>query len=124
MHPGVPDRVDLSRGSAGRHLVPLLHRNRQHLRALADVNWCSARGAPGSLSSDARGADAHESVSPYTLAAAMESPKPAGATSIGAWAGFAGATRSKVVDLIIGNLFNLCVIVGAVVMFAAVGSPI
>jgi hypothetical protein len=44
--------------------------------------------------------------------------------SIGAWAGFAGATRSRIVDLIISNLFNLCVVVGAVVMFAAVGSPI
>ena len=54
----------------------------------------------------------------------MESPKPGGATSIGAWSAFAGATRSRVVDLIISNLFNLCVIVAAVIMFAAVGSPI
>jgi hypothetical protein len=54
----------------------------------------------------------------------MESRKPAEATSIGAWSAFAGATRSRVVDLIISNLFNVCVIVAAVVMFAAVGSPI
>jgi hypothetical protein len=54
----------------------------------------------------------------------MESPKPGGATSIGAWSAFAGATRSRVVDLIITNLFNVCVIVAAVIMFAAVGSPI
>jgi hypothetical protein len=44
--------------------------------------------------------------------------------SIGAWSDFAGATRSRVFDLIISNLFNVCAVVGAVVMFLAVGSPI
>jgi len=43
--------------------------------------------------------------------------------SIGAWSDFAGATRSRVVDLIISNLFNVCAVVGAVVMFAAPRSP-
>jgi CDP-Glycerol:Poly(glycerophosphate) glycerophosphotransferase len=54
----------------------------------------------------------------------MESPKPARTKSAGAWSGIAGATRSRVVDLIISNLFNICVVVGAVVMFTAAGSPI
>ena len=54
----------------------------------------------------------------------MESAKPSGSMSIGAWSDFAGATRSRVVDLIISNLFNLCAVVGAVVMFAAPRSPI
>ena len=53
----------------------------------------------------------------------MESPNPA-RTSAGAWSGIAGATRSRVVDLIISNLFNICVVVGAAVMFIAAGSPI
>ena len=44
--------------------------------------------------------------------------------SIGAWSAFAGATESRVVDLIVSNLFNFCVVIGAVVMFVAVGSPI
>src|SRR5215213_2206014 len=54
----------------------------------------------------------------------MESPQPARAMSIGAWSAFAGATESRVVDLIVSNLFNFCVVIGAVVMFVAVGSPI
>ena len=44
--------------------------------------------------------------------------------SIGAWSAFAGAQQSRVVDLIVSNLFNLCVVVGAVVMFAATDSPV
>jgi hypothetical protein len=44
--------------------------------------------------------------------------------SIGAWSEFAGATRSRIVDLIISNLFNVCAVVGAVLLFAAVGSPL
>lgn len=54
----------------------------------------------------------------------MESPKPAGATSIGAWSDFAGATRSRVVDLIISNLFNVCAVAGAVILFVAADSPL
>ena len=60
----------------------------------------------------------------YTLSLGMESAKPSGSMSIGAWSDFAGATRSRLVDLIISNLFNLCAVVGAVVMFAAPKSPI
>jgi CDP-Glycerol:Poly(glycerophosphate) glycerophosphotransferase len=44
--------------------------------------------------------------------------------SIRAWSDFAGATRSRVVDLVVNNAFNVCVIVGIVVMFAAADSPI
>ena len=44
--------------------------------------------------------------------------------SIGAWSAFAGAQQSRVVDLIVSNLFNFCVVVGAVVMFAATDSPV
>jgi len=44
--------------------------------------------------------------------------------SIGAWSAFAGATQSRVVDLIVSNLFNFCVVIGAVLMFAGAGSPI
>jgi CDP-Glycerol:Poly(glycerophosphate) glycerophosphotransferase len=44
--------------------------------------------------------------------------------SIGAWSAFAGAPQSRVVDLIVSNLFNLCVVIGAVVMFAATDSPV
>ena len=44
--------------------------------------------------------------------------------SIGAWSAFAGATHSRVVDLIVSNLFNFCVVIGAVLMFAGAGSPI
>jgi hypothetical protein len=54
----------------------------------------------------------------------MESPKPAQTKNFGAWSTFAGATRSRVVDLIINNLFNICVVVGAVVMLTAAGSLI
>ena len=54
----------------------------------------------------------------------MESPKPARTTSIGAWSAFAGAQQSRVVDLIVSNLFNFCVVIGAVVMFAAADSPV
>jgi hypothetical protein len=44
--------------------------------------------------------------------------------SIGAWSDFAGATHSRVVDLIVSNLFNFSVVVGAVFMFAAISAPI
>jgi hypothetical protein len=44
--------------------------------------------------------------------------------SIGAWSDFAGATQSRVVDLIVSNLFNFSVVIGAVLMFTATGSPI
>jgi hypothetical protein len=54
----------------------------------------------------------------------MESAKPSGSMSIGAWSDFAGATRSRVVDLIVSNLFNVCAVFGVVVMFAASRSPI
>jgi len=54
----------------------------------------------------------------------MESPKPARTTSIGAWSAFAGAQQSRVVDLIVSNLFNFCVVIGAVVMFTAADSPV
>jgi CDP-Glycerol:Poly(glycerophosphate) glycerophosphotransferase len=54
----------------------------------------------------------------------MESPKPARTMSIGAWSDFAGATQSRVVDLIVSNLFNFFVVLGAVLMFAALGLPI
>jgi hypothetical protein len=54
----------------------------------------------------------------------MESAKPTGNMSIGAWSDFAGATRSRIVDLIISNLFNVCAVVGAVLLFVTVGSPL
>jgi CDP-Glycerol:Poly(glycerophosphate) glycerophosphotransferase len=54
----------------------------------------------------------------------MESPKPEGTMSIGAWSKFAGVTRSRVVDQIISNLFNVCAVGGVVLMFAATQSPI
>jgi CDP-Glycerol:Poly(glycerophosphate) glycerophosphotransferase len=54
----------------------------------------------------------------------MESPKPAETMSAGAWSDFAGAEQSRVVDLIVSNLFNFCVVIGAVVMFAAAESPV
>jgi hypothetical protein len=54
----------------------------------------------------------------------MESPKPAETMSAGAWSDFAGAEQSRVADLIVSNLFNFCVVIGAVVMFAAAESPI
>jgi CDP-Glycerol:Poly(glycerophosphate) glycerophosphotransferase len=54
----------------------------------------------------------------------MESRKTARTMSIGAWSDFAGATQSQVVDLIVSNLFNFSVVIGAVLMFAAAGTPI
>jgi CDP-Glycerol:Poly(glycerophosphate) glycerophosphotransferase len=54
----------------------------------------------------------------------MESPNRAEATSLGAWSAFAGATRSRVVDLIVSNVFNVCVVVAAVTMFVAAESPL
>lgn len=54
----------------------------------------------------------------------MESQQPARTMSIGAWSDFAGATQSRVVDLIVSNLFNFCVVIGAVLMFTTIGSPI
>jgi hypothetical protein len=44
--------------------------------------------------------------------------------SIGAWSDFAGATQSRVVDLLVSNLFNFSVVIGAVLMFTTAGSPI
>jgi CDP-Glycerol:Poly(glycerophosphate) glycerophosphotransferase len=44
--------------------------------------------------------------------------------SIGAWSDFAGATQSRVVDLIVSNVFNFCAVIGAVVMFVAADSQI
>ena len=44
--------------------------------------------------------------------------------SIGAWSDFAGATQSRVVDLIVSNLFNFLVVIGTVLMFTSTGSPI
>src|SRR4029450_13190808 len=41
-----------------------------------------------------------------------------------AWSAFAGATQSRVVDLIVSNLFNFCVVIGAVLMLVGAGSPI
>ena len=52
----------------------------------------------------------------------MDSPKPAGTTSIGDWSAFAGAPRSRVVDLIVSNLLNVCMVVSAVIMFGFAGS--
>ena len=60
----------------------------------------------------------------YTLSPAMDSKESARTTSIGAWAGFAGATESRVVDLLVSNLFNFSVVIGAILMFAAIDSPI
>ena len=95
------------RGSAGHHLVPQPHRIRQlpAVPALAGTREKVGRER-------------------YTLSLAMESPKPTGNMSIGGWSDFAGATRSMIVDLIISNLFNVCAVVGAVLLFAAVGSPL
>jgi CDP-Glycerol:Poly(glycerophosphate) glycerophosphotransferase len=54
----------------------------------------------------------------------MESTKPARTMSIGAWSAFTGATQSRIVDLIVINLFNLCVVVGTVVMYVAADSAV
>jgi CDP-Glycerol:Poly(glycerophosphate) glycerophosphotransferase len=54
----------------------------------------------------------------------MGSPKLARTMSISAWAGFAGANRSMIVDLMVSNLFNFCAVAGAVVMFVAATSPL
>ena len=54
----------------------------------------------------------------------MESAKPARTRHIGVWSDFAGANQSQVVDLMISNVFNLCAVVGAVVMFVAADSPV
>ena len=54
----------------------------------------------------------------------MESAKPARTRRIGVWSDFAGANQSQVVDLMISNVFNLCAVVGAVVMFVAADSPV
>jgi CDP-Glycerol:Poly(glycerophosphate) glycerophosphotransferase len=54
----------------------------------------------------------------------MESRKSARTMSIGAWSDFAGATQSRVVDLIVSNVFNFCAVIGAVVMFVAADSQI
>jgi len=42
--------------------------------------------------------------------------------SIGDWSSFAGATPSRVVDLIISNLLNVCMVVSVVIMFGFAGS--
>ena len=44
--------------------------------------------------------------------------------SIGAWSDFAGANRSMIVDLMVSNMFNLCAVAGAVVMYVAADSPV
>jgi hypothetical protein len=44
--------------------------------------------------------------------------------SIDAWSDFAGATQSRIVDLIVNNLFNLCTVAGAVVMYVAADSAV
>jgi hypothetical protein len=54
----------------------------------------------------------------------MESPQPARTTSIRVWSAFAGATESRVVDLIVSNVFNFSVVIAAVVMFVGADSPI
>ncbi|HET9777925.1 MAG TPA: hypothetical protein VFP81_01440, partial [Propionibacteriaceae bacterium] len=54
----------------------------------------------------------------------MESTKPARTMSSGAWSNLASATQSRIVDLIANNLFNLCVVVGAVVMYVAADSAV
>ena len=43
---------------------------------------------------------------------------------IGAWSNFAGATQSRIVDLVVNNLCNVCVVAGAVVMFVATDSGV
>ena len=54
----------------------------------------------------------------------MESTKPARSTKIGAWSSFAGATQSRIVDLVVNNLCNVCVVAGAVVMYVAADSAV
>jgi hypothetical protein len=44
--------------------------------------------------------------------------------SIDAWSDFAGATQSRIVDLIVNNLFNVCAVAGAVVMYVAADSAV
>ena len=57
----------------------------------------------------------------------MDTPKPSqsdqsGRTlSVGTWSGFAGANQSKVVDLLIGNGLNVCLVVAIVLLFTADG---
>src|SRR5688572_30381927 len=54
----------------------------------------------------------------------MESTKSARTMSIDAWSDFAGATQSRIVDLIVNNLFNVCAVAGAVVMYVAADSAV
>jgi CDP-Glycerol:Poly(glycerophosphate) glycerophosphotransferase len=44
--------------------------------------------------------------------------------STAAWSDFAGATQSRIIDLIVNNLFNVCAVVGAVVMYVAADSAV
>ncbi len=57
----------------------------------------------------------------------MDTPKPSQSDqsnrtlSVGTWSGFAGANQSKVVDLLISNGLNVCLVVAIVVLFTADG---
>ena len=90
--------------------MPLPHRNRRHQRSPA-VRGTRRNGTYPSKRWR------------YTLSLPWVT-KPARTMSIGAWSAFAGAQQSRVVDLIVSNLFNFCVVIGAVVMFAATDSPV
>ena len=50
-----------------------------------------------------------------------QSDQPGRALSVGTWSGFAGANQSKVVDLLIGNGLNVCLVIAIVLLFAAEG---
>jgi len=57
----------------------------------------------------------------------MDTPKPSQSDqpdrtlSVGTWSGFAGANQSKVVDLLISNGLNVCLVVAIVLLFTADG---
>ena len=57
----------------------------------------------------------------------MDTPKPSQSDqsnrtlSVGTWSGFAGANQSKVVDLLIGNGLNVCLVIAIVLLFTADG---
>ena len=44
--------------------------------------------------------------------------------SIDAWSDFAGATQSRIIDLIVNNLFNVCAVAGADVIYVAADSAV
>src|SRR5688500_16144623 len=54
----------------------------------------------------------------------MESTKYARTMSIDAWSDFAGTTQSRIVDLIVTNLFTVCAVAGAVVRYVAAASAV